>query len=370
MLRRRLTVSISRSTWPSGSSQPQRFKPYLGTRRIDVDQALLCMALVNCPPALQGFDLGDTWAWLRYRPALADLSALRLRQEWTDIDPHQKTVLSDEMGVGFVSHFLASRLDFRYFGNTAYVANVLMPNVFWFRRRARRGPAKMPDFVAIGGDGRANAVECKGSQTSFQVLRAAMEKGRLQKSNLGIPAAIRGAQIVGGLFLPQWEDKDTARLHFIDPPLKMTGMLADVEPHLFTMAVAQIFLAKHLSLLGIADLALRIAGTPTLELHGLSLGEELDRIQNTVDASGMLVRRVQHFALDTDPRGFAGRSLAITVTATFPASTISRLRERGAVFRYLSGLATNRAAAWRFGSEENQTFAMSPLGLRLQLSLG
>ena len=145
MLRRRVTVSIERSTWPAGSNQPQRFQPYLGARLIDVDRPLLCIALVNRPPALRGFDLGDTWAWLRYRPALAAPSELRLRQEWTDIDPHQKTVLSDEMGVGFVSYFLAHRLDFRYFGNTAYVANVLMPNVLWFRRRARRGPAKLPD---------------------------------------------------------------------------------------------------------------------------------------------------------------------------------------------------------------------------------
>src|SRR5688500_3238236 len=114
MLRRRVTVSIERSTWPSGSTQPQRLQPYLGARLIDVDRPLLCIALVNRPPALRGFDLGDTWAWLRYRPALANRRGLRLRQEWTDIDPHQKTVLSDELGVGFVAYFVARRLDFRY----------------------------------------------------------------------------------------------------------------------------------------------------------------------------------------------------------------------------------------------------------------
>jgi hypothetical protein len=370
MLRRRVSVSITRSTWPSGSSQPQRLRRYLGNRLIDVDRPLLCIALVNRPPALRGFDLGDTWAWLRYRPALAAHPGLRLRQEWTDIDPHQKTVLSDEMGVGFVSYYLARRLDFRYFGNTAYVGNVLMPNVLWFRRRARRGPAKLPDFVAIGGDGCVNAVECKGSQTSFRALRAAMENGGPQKGNLGIPQSIRGTQIVGGLFVPQWGNDDTARLHFIDPPLKIPGILGDVEPHLFIMAVARIFLAKHFALLGFADLALRIATTPTLGLHGLSLAAELDQVSDTVDASGMLVRRVQHVALETDLEGLRPRSLPITVTATFPYSTILALSEPGALFRYLSGLATSRGEAWRFGSEANQTFAVSPLGLRLELSSG
>lgn len=370
MLRRRVTVSIDRSSWPSGSSRPKQFQPYLGAKLIDVDRALLCIALVNRPPALRGFDLGDTWAWLRYRPALSANPALRLRQEWTDIDPHQKAVLSDEMGVGFVSYFLASRLGFRYFGNTAYVGNVLMPNVLWFRRRARRGPAKLPDFVAVDEDGCVNAVECKGSQTSFDALCGAMDKGRSQKRNLGIPKAVRGAQIVGGLFVPQWGNDDTARLHFIDPPLRIAGLLADVEPHLFTMAVAQIFLAKHFALLGLAELALRIATTATLELHGLGLAEELDRLGNTVDAAGMLVRRVQHVGLETGPREGPRRPVPITMTATFPYSTILALREPGAVFRYLSALATSRGEAWRFGSRGNLTFAVSPLGLRLELSSG
>src|SRR5262249_54166681 len=122
--------------------------------------------------------------------------------------------------------------------------------------------------------------------------------------------------------------------------------------------------------LGIADLALRIATTPTLELHDLSVAAELDRLSDTVDASGMLGRRVQHVALDADAEASRPRSLPITVTASFPYSTIAELREPGALFRYLSGLATSRGEPWRFGSEDNQTFAVSPLGLRLELSSG
>jgi hypothetical protein len=59
--------------------------------------ALVFAALWTRPPVRYGFSLSDCWAWLRYFPAIAVNSELRLREEWTSLDPHYKTVLSGDL---------------------------------------------------------------------------------------------------------------------------------------------------------------------------------------------------------------------------------------------------------------------------------
>src|SRR5437773_1749494 len=107
MFLRRVGVSIDNSTWDTSSTVPAQFKPRLGAQDLDVDVALLFVAMCTRPPVVQGFSLADTWAWLRYRSAIASTPDLRLRSEWTTVGRHQKTVSSDELGVGFTTSFLA-----------------------------------------------------------------------------------------------------------------------------------------------------------------------------------------------------------------------------------------------------------------------
>jgi hypothetical protein len=96
---RNIKVSVNKSSWPN-ATPPSDIMNLPSIWQADVGIALLNTALWTRPPRYTGFDLADFWAWLRYMRAFADTPDLRLRQEWQDLDPHQKTILSDEVGVG------------------------------------------------------------------------------------------------------------------------------------------------------------------------------------------------------------------------------------------------------------------------------
>jgi len=61
------------------------------------------------------------WAFVRYFFAVTNDNDLRLTPDFQSIDAHQKTILSDDFGMGFTMHWLAQRLnliaacDGRYF---------------------------------------------------------------------------------------------------------------------------------------------------------------------------------------------------------------------------------------------------------------
>src|SRR5215467_11157034 len=115
---------------------------------MSVPLALLFTALSTRPPIIQGFHLSDFWAWLRYAWALDSSLDLRLRPEWESIDPHQKAVLSDELGVGFTTCLLSTELGYSQFRDTLYFVGVLEPGSFLLTSSAKRGPKKSPDYIA------------------------------------------------------------------------------------------------------------------------------------------------------------------------------------------------------------------------------
>src|ERR1041384_2446272 len=142
---RRVEITLLQSSFPRTSVVARRLRAAAGYRNIALDFGLICTGLLTRPPLVQGFSLGDTWAWLRYRRAFADTPDLRLREEWTGIDPHQKTILSDEVSVGLLGYFLIRRVGLTFLGDTNYVANAILPGIVQLGPPARRGPAKSPD---------------------------------------------------------------------------------------------------------------------------------------------------------------------------------------------------------------------------------
>lgn len=131
---------------------------------------LIHTALWTRPPVSSGIHLSDFWAWLRYYPAISEHhTELRLCEEWTDIDPHQKTILSDELGVGFTTYFLAEKLGCIGFMDTSYLQK-RFKNHFSSKSKSRRGSSKSPDYVSIDSSRSLYILECKGTQTSRSAL--------------------------------------------------------------------------------------------------------------------------------------------------------------------------------------------------------
>jgi hypothetical protein len=158
------------------------------------------------------------WAWLRYEPAIANSRELRLRPEWAEIDPHQKTILGDEFGVAFGLCTLHGPLNVRDIADARHVIRLVLPRRLGIRSFPIRGPAKLPDFILTDTSNRLIIVECKGCQSSHSVLDKAMSGGVAQKGNVAARKGISVAySLVTGLFIPPYNSQSYPILKIRDP---------------------------------------------------------------------------------------------------------------------------------------------------------
>lgn len=241
--------------------------------------ALCYAAIWSRPPSLHGFSLSDTWAWLRYIPAVSAANQLRLRKEWTDVDAHQKTIMSDDLGVGCATWWLSQHLDYHTFCETRHFVKQLPRGFYKLASKRKRGPSKAPDFVALGPRGLA-VLECKGTQSNVKMLEKAMDlkHGRAQKTAFQtLLGQSPTDSLVIGLFLAQHKSSEDSTIVIADPPLSAQVKAPDgYSDRLVRIAIAKVYLAKMLSLLnqphnaslllkGTADEALKSSGKAALE---------------------------------------------------------------------------------------------------------
>lgn len=226
----------------------------------DVLQALLVVGYLTTPPRYRGISLSTYWAWLRYGAAISTIQAgLSLRPIWDELDPHQKTILADDFGLGFPCHFLVEQHGFEDFADTGYLLETLFAGVVSHAARAKRGPSKTPDLIAVDSAGRLHVLECKGTQTSRKYLDTAMENGIDQKHNL-TNSTIFASCMVGGLFVPQARSKEIAQLVFIDPePDAALDALQQLDPQVISGAVRRQSFAKALGAAGLWTAARAVA---------------------------------------------------------------------------------------------------------------
>lgn len=231
---------------------------------MDVLASLLFVGLWTRPPVTYGFSLSDCWAWLRYFPAIATTSELRLRDEWTTLDPHHKTVLSGDFGVGFTTWFLHLTLGFVRYADTLWVVNSLRPGLFRHVAAGKHGPTKSPDYIAEDVNGDISVLECKGTQSSRASLRAALATGAVQKSNLQTigTTSIRHS-LVAGLFIPQFDSSESAALMVADPAWEnIKEMLLPFSKDALARAVVGVSYAKELAMLNFPNLANTLVQAP------------------------------------------------------------------------------------------------------------
>lgn len=136
-------IEVVSSSWKAPATPPSALvtAAQSAPASIDVLASLLFLALWTRPPVTYGLSLSDCWAWLRYCPAIATSPDLRLRDEWTTLDPHHRTVLSGDCGVGFTTWFLFRTLGFVRYSDTLWVVNSLLPGTFRLLPSSKRGPA-------------------------------------------------------------------------------------------------------------------------------------------------------------------------------------------------------------------------------------
>ncbi len=273
-MQRKLKILVDEKSWINRAQKVPETISQLNdkTWNVNVLHALIFTAICTRPPVSNGLSLSDYWAWLRYGKAISTSSKLMLCKEWNTVDPHQKTVLSDELGIGFTTLLLAEKLGCLCFADTLYVVKKLFPSNFAFISTAKNGQKKTPDYIGFDESEDFYVLECKGTQASLKALQKAIEKGKEQKKNLSsTPGTKIKYQLVAGLFIPQWSPRSRNPYVVIaDPSWEEIEYFFEQTPlNDIKSAIIQVNLAKHFSIAGLGRTAQFFAETPVEQLIAL-----------------------------------------------------------------------------------------------------
>lgn len=368
-MKRTLEVLVNAASWPNGVV-PSPILSAKGPRSASTLLALIFTARCTRPPTATGFHLSDFWAWFRYGFAFDGGPGLRLRPEWDLVDAHQKTVLSDELGVGFTTHFLAEKFGCREFADAVYTVNVLKPGMFSLGKSATRGPRKAPDYIATDGAKKFWIIECKGTQTSRQKLDDQMKAGFAQKNNVTAAAHVAIAHsLVAGLFIPQSKNIETACIKLADPTwAELDRVIRETPREQVHEAVVQVSLAKELALCGLVQPAQTLAGSPIRNVRGLTTEARQSTRRRLARPAGEAV-----FDSDDLWRRAGERPVSIgriRFYATPPEQILERLSTSTDISTDIRQLAeTSQNRDWEMSSNDSSATVTTPLGFRFRLAI-
>lgn len=304
--------------------------PAAATWDCNVDLTLLLIGNLTTPPRFKGLSLSNYWAWIRYGIAMNPIGDLRLRRIWRDIDSHQKTILSDDFGVGFPCHYLVDNHGFEAFADTKYLVEHLLKGFVSLLGSDSRGPLKSPDFIAVDNLGRLHIIECKGTQSSREALKKAIGRGIAQKNNLSNPWLFTSC-MVGGIFVPQHQSKEAAEIVFADPPAdEILRALAELGRPALRKGVRRISLAKTLSMAGLWTAASaitdeRVNPDNVSFVRNLAKGELTFAGYSKDSATGNWKRKIEFRSLDEDTEETGRKTPVITTLTVVLPSTIEDL---------------------------------------------
>jgi hypothetical protein len=361
---RYFTVELHTHTWLT-RRPPKSLRALAGRRRQNMLDVFTEIGRRTAPPISYGFTLSERWAWLRYFPALDSSRGLRLRPEWSDIDPHQKTILSDDFGVGLSMRILTDALKLQSITTTNYFLSRVDPAAGSLRRSGRRGPAKSPDFICFDKSGTVHVIECKGTQSSLKTLRDQLGRGVEQKTNVVFTKARLGERLVGGVFVPQHEAEEDATLMICDPVVT-DGIEVDLPFEQIANIVMRGELASSLHLLGLPTLGNHVA---MAEPRGRddSVERELKSLRPGDQGNVSRVGRIA-FPVRT-PDGWESRAVDFEVELDIDALNVAldeqerprQARDGTALF------ARFGERGWERGEKLDEVWLRSPLGVTIRV---
>jgi hypothetical protein len=277
-MRRSLLLEIDRSTWPITGSPvfPLPFHGTAGTLTVHIPSTLLMIGFLTTPATPIGPSLSQFWAWVRYVNALTNDAELKLTRSFEGIDAHQKTILSDDFGMGVPMAWLTTVLDFRCIVDGRFFIRHLAERFgVTARRTKKRGKNKSPDFVALDAAGIWHIVECKGTQSGSTYSDKQIGNPKSRKRNGGIaqkkaikfPPGYQGQRLVAGLSIGLQSKGTGTRLRIVDPPAAPSFHVRDDMLAAAKDTIVRAALAKFLRLGGFDDTA-NLLVAPQRQSHG------------------------------------------------------------------------------------------------------
>lgn len=255
---RSLDVFIDQASWPITGSPafPPSFTPGASSYDVPILPTLLLIGQLTTPPLARGVSLSEFWAWIRYVYAISSDSDLRISTDFASLDSHQKTILSDDFGMGIPVGYLIGKLDFVGWSDGRYFMDrmsAIMSGPLPTPRK--RGPRKAPDFIFLDNGGKLHVVECKGGQSgatarnrqlSHTTKNGVSSGGVVQKRMVLLPANLQGQRLACGLSLGTSGKPDASNLKILDPELQVEFDVSKTEQGLLQDPIARSGLAKWL----------------------------------------------------------------------------------------------------------------------------
>src|SRR5260370_25979646 len=180
------------------------------------------------------FSIGSpagSWAWLRYFLAPAASADFRITLHFTDLDPHQKWILSDDFGVAVSTQWLHDRLG--GFATILHGRRLMLQFAHLIRRRrpptAKIGPGKVPDFVIQDTMGKWHVLECKGTQSGRAERNKFLRTALSQKQVIQLSGHLRGERLAAGLAISNELDRSQTQLRIVDPDVTPLIEIGDAQ---------------------------------------------------------------------------------------------------------------------------------------------
>ncbi|MEA3263858.1 MAG: hypothetical protein U9R07_10300 [Pseudomonadota bacterium] len=321
-MNRSLEIDIKKGTWPRKASLPtfpSTFHSGVQTVDIHVPSALLMIGFLTTPIATTGVSLSEFWAWVRYLAAISADPDLRLTQSFADLDAHQKTILSDDFGMGLPMLWLNDKLQFdRIVDGRYFMQRFAASTGATQHRAAKRGPNKTPDFVARDLSGVWHVVECKGTQSGVGYSSNQLGGkgpppvgGVAQKLSIIFPPGHTGQRLVCGLSIGV-DGREKSKLTIIDPEPD--------EP--LTVRSDQISNADDAATRGMVAKALKLAGfEATAEVTAAPLGFSVTAVRRKTKKAE---KRREAIVAERDARARAELGQAETLRTKFDDGYLGR----------------------------------------------
>lgn len=259
MLVKTIRVGIDRKTFPGKRIPTELVTP--ANLEIDLGACLLMLGQLTSPSGFSRASPMRFWAWLRYFAAISVSEDLRIIRPFVDLDPHQKTILSDDFGVAITANWLLGRL-----GGAASIVDgrKFVLHYSSLLERPKRslpkvGKNKCPDYVIKDLLGKWHVLECKGTQTSQKYRDDQLLGAIQQKKAVKISRSIAGSKLAAGIFVARDGGKEHSSLRVIDPKPDPHIRLGPPQQSAAQMASARLSVSRALALSGYDRLADELA---------------------------------------------------------------------------------------------------------------
>ncbi|MFA9596156.1 hypothetical protein [Citrobacter telavivensis] len=268
-MNRELEILIDQNTWPKKNKLPHFPKSFHNGSIIDninIPSMLLMIGYLTTPTSSTGVSLSEFWAWIRYLSAVTNDKDMRLTDSFYALDAHQKTILSDDFGMGVPMLWLMSSLSLNQIVDGNYFIQKIAASVNAKSvRTGKRGPNKTPDFVAKDHYGDWHVIECKGTQSgpeySDKQLGIKGKKGTggiVQKKSIVFPTGHTGQRLACGLSIGI-ENRSSSLLKIVDPEPDEPFEVDEQNMIYAEDAITRGAISKYLRLSGLEITAERIA---------------------------------------------------------------------------------------------------------------